>query len=65
MVALLSCEAKYIAAATTAYQAIWLTGLLFELKDERASVLVLRVDNISTISLSKNHVLMINPNILM
>jgi hypothetical protein len=59
VVALLSCEAKYIAAATTAYQAIWLTGLLFELKDERASVLVLSV------SLSKNHVLMIDPNILM
>jgi hypothetical protein len=53
-VALSSCEAEYIAAATTACQGVWLTQLLSELKDSEVSVPVLRVDNKSTISLVKN-----------
>jgi hypothetical protein len=54
VVALSSCEAEYIAAATTACQGVWLTQLLSELKDSEVSVPVLRVDNKSTISLVKN-----------
>jgi hypothetical protein len=53
VVALSSCEAEYIAAATTACQGVWLTQLLSELKDSEVSVPVLRVDNKSTISLVK------------
>ena len=56
MVALSSCEAEYIAAATAACQGIWLARLLSELKDAEVHVPVLRVDNKSTISLINNPV---------
>jgi hypothetical protein len=56
VVALSSCEAEYIAAATAACQGVWLAQLLSELKDAEIQVPVLRVDNKSTISLVKNPV---------
>jgi hypothetical protein len=56
VVALSSCEAEYIAAATAACQGVWLARLLSELKDAEIQVPVLRVDNKSTISLVKNPV---------
>jgi len=56
VVALLSCEAEYIAAATAACQGVWLARLLSELKDAEIQVPVLRVDNKSTISLVKDPV---------
>ena len=56
VVALSSCEAEYIAAATAACQGIWLARLLSELKDSEVQVPVLRVDNKSTISLINNPV---------
>jgi hypothetical protein len=56
VVALSSCEAEYIAAATSAYQGVWLARLLSELKDAEIHVPVLRVDNKFTISLVKNPV---------
>jgi hypothetical protein len=55
-VALSSCEAEYIAAATAACQAVWLARLLAEVLDSKVSKPVLRVDNKSTISLVKNPV---------
>ncbi|XP_062232806.1 uncharacterized protein LOC133930127 [Phragmites australis] len=56
VVALSSCEAEYIAAATAACQAVWLARLLAEILDSVVSKPVLRVDNKSTISLIKNPV---------
>jgi hypothetical protein len=56
VVALSSCEAEYIAAATAACQGVWLAQLLSELKDSEVRVSVLRVDNKSIISLVKNPV---------
>jgi hypothetical protein len=56
VVALSSCEAEYIAAATAACQGVWLARLLSELKDSEVRVSVLRVDNKSIISLVKNPV---------
>jgi hypothetical protein len=56
VVALSSCEAEYIAAATAACQGVWLARLLSELKGAEIQVPVLRVDNKSTISLVKNPV---------
>ena len=56
VVALSSCEAEYIAAATGACQATWLARLLAELKGEKASATTLKIDNQSTIALSKNPV---------
>lgn len=56
VVALSSCEAEYIAAATAACQAVWLARLLAEILDSAVSMPVLRVDNKSTISLVKNPV---------
>jgi hypothetical protein len=53
-VALSSCEAEYIAAATTACQGVWLARLLSELRDVEVQVPVLRVDNKSTIFIVKN-----------
>lgn len=51
--ALSSCEAEYIAA----YQALWLDSLLNELKIAHQKPVQLKVDNKSSISLAKNHVL--------
>jgi len=56
VVALSSCEAEYIAAATAACQGVWLARLLSEILDSVVIKPVLRVDNKSTISLVKNHV---------
>lgn len=54
--ALSSCEAEYIAAATTACQGVWLARLLADVMNQEAEQVVLYVDNKSTISLSKNPV---------
>jgi hypothetical protein len=56
VVALSSCEAEYISAATAACQAVWLARLLAEITDSVVSKPVLRVDNKSAISLIKNPV---------
>ncbi|WVZ98205.1 LOW QUALITY PROTEIN: hypothetical protein U9M48_043674 [Paspalum notatum var. saurae] len=56
VVALSSCEAEYIAAATAACQAVWLARVLAEIKNSGTSRPLLRVDNKSTISLVKNPV---------
>ena len=54
--ALSSCEAEYIAAATASCSGVWLARLLAELRGEEASVITLKIDNQSTIQLSKNPV---------
>ena len=56
MVALSSCEAEYIAAATATCQGVWLARLLADLLDVEVGAPVLRVDNKSAISLIKNPV---------
>jgi hypothetical protein len=56
VVALSSCEAEYIAAATAACQAVWLARLLAEVQSSVVSKPVIWVDNKSTISLVKNPV---------
>ncbi|WVZ97328.1 hypothetical protein U9M48_042876 [Paspalum notatum var. saurae] len=56
VVALSSCEAEYIAAATASCQAVWLARLLAELKGEEAGAVTLNIDNQSAIQLSKNPV---------
>ncbi|XP_062230376.1 uncharacterized mitochondrial protein AtMg00810-like [Phragmites australis] len=57
VVALSTCEAEYIAAASAACQGVWLARLLGELRGEEARCVELRIDNKSAISLSKNPVL--------
>jgi hypothetical protein len=54
VVALSSCEAKYIASASAACQGIWLSRLLGELLRIKALKVKLLVDNKSAIALSKN-----------
>jgi hypothetical protein len=56
VVALSSCEAEYIAAATAACQRVWLARLLAELKGEKTSAIDLKIDNESAIALSRNPV---------
>lgn len=56
VVALSSCEAEYIAATTAACQGIWLARLLSDLTNEQPGSVLLKVDNKSAISLSKNPV---------
>lgn len=56
VVALSSCEAEYIAAATTACLGTWLSRLLADLRKEKEEAVVLRIDNKSAISLCKNPV---------
>jgi transposase InsO family protein len=56
VVALSSCEAEYIAAATAACQGVWLARLLAELKGEETSTFTLKIDNESAIALSRNPV---------
>ena len=56
VVALSSCEAEYIAAATAACQGVWLTRLLAEIKGKEAGVFALKIDNQSAVALSKNPV---------
>jgi hypothetical protein len=55
VVALSSCEAEYIAATTTATQAIWMARLLGELLGEQ-KVVELKVDSKSALVLARNHV---------
>ena len=57
VVALSSCEAEYIAAATTAStQALWLAQLLGDLLGREAEAVELRVDSKSSLALAKNPV---------
>jgi hypothetical protein len=56
-VALSTCESEYIAAATAACQATWLSRLLGELLNEEPQAPMLLIDNKSAISLCKNPVL--------
>ncbi|CAO2146167.1 unnamed protein product [Urochloa humidicola] len=56
VVALSSCEAEYIAAATAACQGVWLAKMLGELRKEDARTFELRIDNQSAIALIKNPV---------
>jgi hypothetical protein len=56
VVALLSCEAKYIAAATASCQGVWLGRLLVEIRGEGVDTITLKIDNMSAIQLSRNHV---------
>jgi Reverse transcriptase (RNA-dependent DNA polymerase) len=56
VVALSSCEAEYIAAATTACQGVWLEKLRADLFGQQPQKIKLKVDNKSAISLCKNPV---------
>jgi hypothetical protein len=56
VVALSSCEAEYIAAATRACEGVWLACLLSEMMNTEVSVPMLRIDNKSALSLIKNPV---------
>ena len=51
-----SCEAEYIAAASAATQALWLSRLLGELRGSNADMVELKVDNRSALALAKNPV---------
>ena len=57
VVALSTCEAKYVATATMVCQAVWLRRLLGELTSEKARPPGLMVDNQPAIALAKNPVL--------
>ena len=57
VVALSTCEAEYVAAATAACQVVWLRRLLGELTGVEAHPPALMVDNQPTIALVKNPVL--------
>ena len=56
IVALSSCEAKYITATTASCQAIWMNRLIGELMNNGELKVMLMVDNQSAITLSKNPV---------
>ena len=56
VVAVSSCEAEYMAAATAACQGVWLCRLLGGLTGDTPTRAKLRVDNKSAIALSKNPV---------
>ncbi|CAA0841943.1 cysteine-rich RLK (RECEPTOR-like protein kinase) 8 [Striga hermonthica] len=57
IVALSTCEAEYVAAATTACQVVWLRRLLGELTGKEARPPALMVDNQPAIALANNPVL--------
>ena len=57
VVALSTCEAEYVAAATAACQVVWLRRLLGELTGMEAHPPALMVDNQTAIALAKNPVL--------
>ena len=57
MVALSTCEAEYVAAATAACQVVWLRRLLSELTGSKAQAPALKMDNQPAIALAKNPVL--------
>ena len=54
VVALSSCEAKYIAASAASCQGIWIIRFIEELLNIKVRPFKLFVDNVSAISLSKN-----------
>lgn len=56
VVALSSCEAEYIAAATATCQALWLARLVTDMAGVQPGTPELKVDNQATIALSKNPV---------
>jgi Reverse transcriptase (RNA-dependent DNA polymerase) len=56
VVALSSCEAEYIAAASAACQGVWLETLRAEMLDDSFQKIKLKVDNMSAIALCKNPV---------
>ncbi|XP_020266633.1 uncharacterized protein LOC109842135 [Asparagus officinalis] len=56
VVALSSCEAEYVAAASTVCEAIWLRNILKELDHPQEDSTVIFVDNKSSIHLAKNPV---------
>uniref|UniRef100_A0ACD5TXY1 Uncharacterized protein n=1 Tax=Avena sativa TaxID=4498 RepID=A0ACD5TXY1_AVESA len=56
IVALSSCEAEYIAAATAACQGVWLSRLIGELSGRAPTEVKLLIDNKSAIALCKNPV---------
>jgi hypothetical protein len=58
MVALSTCEAEYVVAATAACQVVWLRRLLSELTGVEARPPALKVDNKPAIALAKNPVLL-------
>ncbi|KAK9706501.1 hypothetical protein RND81_07G130100 [Saponaria officinalis] len=57
IVTLSSTEAEFVAATACACQAIWIRRILEELKFKQEGATTIFCDNISTIKLSKNHVL--------
>jgi hypothetical protein len=57
VVALSSCEAEYIAGATTACQGVWLSRLLTDLLNTKVIAPLLYIDNKSALALTKNPVL--------
>ena len=57
VVALSTCEAEYVATATSACQVVWLRRLLGELTGVEAHPSALMVDNQPAIALAKNPVL--------
>jgi hypothetical protein len=57
VVALSSCEAEYIVGAGAACQVVWLTRLLKHVTGDDPQAPQLKMDNMSAIALSKNHVL--------
>ena len=57
VVALSTCEAEYVAAATAACQVVWLRRLLGELTGVEAHPPALMVDNQLAIALAKNLIL--------
>lgn len=56
VVAVSSCEAEYVAAATAATQAIWLARVLGDLKGQEADTVKRKLDSMSALALSKNPV---------
>ncbi|KAJ9552992.1 hypothetical protein OSB04_017037 [Centaurea solstitialis] len=55
-VALSSCEVEFMAATSAACQAVWLRELLAEVTGLKKQKVLIRIDNKSTIALSKNPV---------
>lgn len=56
MVALSSCEAEFVAATEAGKQAIWLQELLEEVTGEPCGKVMIKIDNKSAITLTKNPV---------
>nr|KYP67696.1 Copia protein [Cajanus cajan] len=54
IVALSTCEAKYVAASWSVQHAVWLGTLLSKLEIMKAKKILIRVDNRSAIELAKN-----------